>query len=365
MAGEAENSASPNGLAREFVTGPENRLAAATIERLLTPNDEPAFDESTVASDDESSYLFSRNQSLSPVIFYGPPGTGKSHLVHGLVEAWKHLRPDDSVVLITAAEFAQQYADAVDKRAVGRWRSRFRSADLFVLEDLAHLSTKLAAQSELLHTIDSLADRDSLVIVTSRLPPHELPTLLAGLQSRLLAGLSVPLVLPEADARRQILSRLCEVRKLSLSETSLRLLARSLVLPAPELSGVLANLEHAARTTGRALDDSFVRAYVRQRAAARQPPLRAIATHTSRHFALRVSDLRSPSRRRGVVQARDVAMYLARQLTSKSLKQIGEYFGGRDHTTVLHGCRKTERLMHSDSATLDAIVALRQSLATG
>lgn len=374
--GAAEISASPNGLAREFVTGPENHLAAATIERLLTltrsaseaatlTRSASEVDPATQTAESLASALSAAHPHLSPVVFYGVPGTGKSHLVHGLVEAWRSLRPNDSVVLVTASEFAQQYADAVDKRVVSGWRIRFRSADLFVLEDLVLLSTKPAAQAELLHTLDALADRESLVIVTSRLAPHEMPNLLTALQSRLSAGLCVPLALPETDARRRILSKLCQVRQLSLSESSLRLLARSLALSAPELSGVLANLEHAALAAGRELDDPFVRAYVTQRAAARQPPLRTIATHTARHFVLRVADLRSGSRRRGVVQARDVAMYLARQLTNKSLKQIGDYFGGRDHTTVLHGCRKTETLLRSDSTTLDAVLALRQQLATG
>ena len=268
-------------------------------------------------------------------------------------------------MLIPAAEFAQQYAEAVEKHTVSGWRIPFRTADLLVLEDLLHLATKPAAQAELLHTLDELADRGALAVVTSRLSPHELANFLPGLQSRLQAGLCVPLVVPQLEARRKILAALCDKRQLSLGDGSLRLLARSLAMSVPELSGVLANMELAARSSGRGLDDNFVQAYIAQHCAARHPPLRTIATHTARHFALRVVELRSSSRRRGVVLARDVAMYLSRQLTGKSLKQIGEYFGGRDHTTVLHGCRKTETLMLSDPATLDAITALRQDLASG
>lgn len=345
---------------REFVAGPENRLAASTVNWLTAQWLTGQW------LTDEGLLNRGRDQkNPSPVVFHGPPGTGKSLLVRGLFDCWKRQHVAGKALLLSAAEFAQQYAAAVDKRDISAWRRDVRTADLLVLEDLLHLATKAAAQAELLHSLDELADREALVVVTSRLSPAELTSFLPALQSRLQAGLSVPVAIPDIAARREILSAWFAARQLSVGDGSLRLLARSLVLPAPELWGVLNNMQLAARSAGRAPDDSFVQAYLRQYCCGRQPPLKTIATHTARHFALRVAELRSASRRRGVVLARDVAMYLSRQLTRKSLKQIGEYFGGRDHTTVLHGCRKTESLMRSDPATLEAITALRQALASG
>jgi chromosomal replication initiator protein len=370
MADETNRAAASNGATREFVVGPENRLAAATIERLLETPDDRGLDRTADRPHPGPGYPLAGAEGegekiahLSPVVFYGASGSGKSHLAHGLAEVWKRLRPNESVVLVKASEFAQQYAKAVDKHSVAAWRAPFRSADLLVLEDLIQLASKAAAQIELSQMLDALTDRGALAVITTRLPPHELTNFHAGLQSRLTAGLCVPLLLPEAEARRQILVKLCDARRIALSDNTLRTLARALVLSAPELAGVLINLEHAARSTGQPLDDRLAQAYLSRRNRSRQPPLRAITTHTARHFALRVAELRSASRRRGVVVARDVAMYLARQLTSMSLKQIGHYFGGRDHTTVLHGCRKTESLMRSDVATQEAVVALRQRLA--
>lgn len=360
---DAADGAAP-GMLREFVVGPENRLAAAAIAQLLSLGGDGSAGNATEGAAYSNGFATARPHP-SPIVFYGPPGTGKSLLVRGLFESWKGNRVGENLVLLSAAEFAQQYAEAVEKRSVTSWRRQLRAADLLVLEDLLYLTTKTAAQAELLHTLDELADREALVVVTCRVSPAELTNFLPGLRSRLQAGLCVPVSVPQVEARRAIWSAWFAARQLSLGDGSLRLLARSLALPVPELSGVLNNMQLAARSAGRALDDKFVQTYLTQYCAGRQPPLKTIATHTARHFALRVAELRSASRRRGVVLARDVAMYLSRQLTRKSLKQIGEYFGGRDHTTVLHGCRKTESLMRSDPATVEAVAALRQALATG
>ena len=110
------------------------------------------------------------------------------------------------------------------------------------------------------------------------------------------------------------------------------------------------------------LDEALIRKYLASRQSPRQPSLQAIASQTARYYALRVTDLKSSSRRCAVVAARDIAMYLARQMTAKSLKQIGDYFGGRDHTTVLHGCRKTEHLLQSDPGARLSVLELRRGL---
>lgn len=343
--GESASSAPPRGL----VLGPENRLAASIVERLL---------DVAATTRDESRFP-------SPIMIHGQPGTGKSHVVHGLALSWKRSRPGDKIVVLSATEFARQYADAVDQRAVGTWRAKLQSADLLVLEDLLQLATKPPAQAQLLHLLDGFDDRGSLAIVTSRSAPHELSSFLPGLVSRLGGGVVLPLLPPETDTRRQILANLCDCRGFKLSDSTLKTLARLLAQTAPELAGALAKIELAARAEGRTVDDQLVAAYAAQRTGESQPALKSIASHTARYFAFRVAELRSPSRRRGVVMARDVAMYLARQLTGKSLKQIGDYFGGRDHTTVLHGCRKTEDLIRSDPTTHEAVVELRQLLATG
>ena len=153
------------------------------------------------------------------------------------------------------------------------------------------------------------------------------------------------------------------LREFELADSILKLLAEGLAGTVPELLGAMLQLEVPARQEGRRVDARRVREFLSRRDEALRPKLRDIAALTARHFSLRLADLRGASRRRLVVAARDVAIYVCRQLTSESLGRIGEYFGGRDHTTVLHACRKAQEQMDADPAIRQAIDQLQRKLA--
>ena len=320
------------GTVPDYLLGPENQLARVAVEAILEGG----------------------SDHLNPIVFHGPPGIGKTHLAMGLAAAWKSRNRQSQALYVPAIDFARELTDAIEEQAVDDFRARYRHPSLLALDDVERLSPKEAAQRELLYTIDALLESGGRVVLTSSTPPEYLAGLLPGLSGRLLSGLSVGLALPGFETRIAILTQLAQSRPIAVGEAVLRLLAEKLSAPVPALVAALHNLELAARLEGSAITLERARRYLAERSSLEQPTLREIAAATARHFSLKLADLRSPSRRRTVVAARGVAMYLARTLTVQSLTQIGVYFHGRDHSTVSHGCRKTRRLLDSDPAIRDA-----------
>ena len=190
----------------------------------------------------------------------------------------------------------------------------------------------------------------------------QLPGILPSLQSRLVAGLSIALMPPGPEARTAILQALAEQRNVDLPAPLARQLAEGLVGTAPELSGALMQLAMRHGLNGGKIDARAVRKYLARREGPREPSLHDIALATARHFSLKLSDVRSAVRRRALVTARGVAVYLARHMSGANLEEIGRYFGGRDHATVLHSCRKTEALLQTDATVQEAIYLLREEL---
>jgi chromosomal replication initiator protein len=326
-----EEGASPTNL-ENFVAGPENRLVEVVIHAVLEGH----------AGD------------YNPIFLYGPSGTGKSHLAQGLAAAWKARHRRLRMQCITAVDFARELAEAIESQGVEDFRAKYRQAALAVFEDLGELgqkrSEKLSAQEELIHTLDALVQRGSWVIVTCAKSPAELHDILPALQSRLMAGLTVPLAPPETAARLTILERVARERQFHLPKSAAQFLAEGFYGTVPELLGALTQLEVPARREGKSLDLRTVRRFLDEKKRAGAPEIPQIAAAVAKHFGLKLSELRSPSRRRAVVNARAVAIHLARKITRASLDQIGRYFGGRDHTTMMHSCRKIEELLRDEPA---------------
>jgi len=326
-----------------FLAGPENRLVEVVVRSVLDqqPN------------------------GYNPIVLYGPSGTGKSHLASGLAAEWK-ARNRRRVECISAVDFARELADAIETQAVEEFRTKYRQAELLVFEDIGRLvnrkSEKLSAQDEFVHTLDALIERGAWVIVTSASAPGEMTGILPVIQSRLMAGLTVPLAPPEPNTRLAIINRLAELRKIDLPEPAAQTLAEGFNGTVRELMGALTQLEVPARRAGGHIDVNAVRSLLAERSREYKTSIHAIALVTARHFGLKLSELRSPSRQRAVVTVRDVAAYLARNIMKCSFDEIGRYFGDRDHTTMMHSWHKMENLINNDPAMRHEVEELSREI---
>lgn len=342
---DAPAARSAAALEGRFVVGPENRLAEATVART----------QALAGQADR--------ELLSPLVFYGPAGSGKTHLAEGLAAWWRSARPRSAVQVTTAREFADRLSAVARRGELEKWRGGLRGAELLVIEDVQQLATRRAAQQELWHLLDAAADRGSLVVLTLRGLPSQVQGLLAGLRGRMTAGLVVPLSLPSPATRRALVERLAKARGLQLPARLLAQLADQYGTTVEALCSALAELEGLAGDGP--LDAERWRRLMAASRTRQSLTLRGIATNVAKYFRLRLADLKSASRRQSIVQARGVAIYLARQLTDQSLQQIGSYFGGRDHTTVLNGYRRIERLSKRDPALRVAVEELTEQVLAG
>ena len=318
-----------------FVLGPENGLVRELVRAVTSST--PAY---------------------NPLVIYGASGVGKTTLAHLLVDQWQQAHPGATALRTTAADLARALAHAAETNSVAELRTRHQRCDLLLIDDVHDLADRTAAQQFLTTTIDALIRRGVLIIATLRQLPAESDSLIPLLASRLSGGLIVPLLPPATLARQEIVRQLARQLDLHLSdETTASFVGsdrRRSAATVPQLRQLLMQLASAAvhgRTIGEAIKDHE---------PAAKAVFRQTTTAVARHFLLTATELKGPSRRQHVVEARSSAMYLCRTLTDASLAEIGRHFGNRDHSTVLHACQKIQELTrrdHSFARTLDELTA--------
>lgn len=308
----------------DFVAGPENALARVAIEQLL------------------------RREGPHLVVFYGSAGMGKSLIARGLYERTVSQRGAKRVSLMTGADFARAHADASDTDAVEDFLQRFAGVELFILDDLEDLAGKGAAQRTLMTLLDHFENSGAFVVVTCDRSPLESNQLEPRLASILSAGLSAPLEPPGLAARRTIFSRLAENRRITLDDATIDLLAQRVTGTVLYMHSLVARLESESNERECAIDAQLVQTFLEEQQASQRPTLASITNAVAKYFNVKSPDLRSASRRQSIVRARGVAIYLARKHLGESLERIGQQFGGRDHTTILHALRTTESQLTTD-----------------
>jgi len=254
-------------------------------------------------------------------------------------------RPDARVQHLTAGEFAAEFADASAGKTIPLFQSATREFDVFVLEDVQVLEGRSQTQLQLLSLVNDLAATGCQVIWTSRIPPGELNGIDKKLLSRFRGGVVAQLQPLEIESRVRLLNHFAEFQHLALPADAAQDLAAGMEVSPRELWSVVGRLDTHSRQHRRPVNSDLVRRFLQHEVAPLKPRLDDICRAVARQFGISINVLRSRRQTRGVVLPRQCAMLLARQFSGRSLEQIGHYFGGRDHSTVIHACRRLARLI--------------------
>ncbi len=325
-----------------FVVGKPNALAHAAARRVI-----------------ESSIV-----PFNPLFLYGGVGLGKTHLMHAIAWAMQEQWPEKRVMYMSAEKFMYQFVRAVRSQDTMSFKELFRSVDVLMIDDIQFISGKESTQEEFFHTFNALVDQNKQIIISADKPPQDLTGIEERLRSRLAWGLVADIQPSTYDLRLGILKAKREMLQADVPDAVLEFLALKVTSNIRELEGALNRIvAHAdvvrqpitLETTQDVLQDLL-------RAHNRRITIDEIQKKVAEHYNIRISDMHSARRARNVARPRQVAMYLAKQLTSRSLPEIGRKFGGRDHTTVMHAVRKIEELMQDDEIFTQDIEVIRRAL---
>jgi chromosomal replication initiator protein len=336
------NPDSPNFDARyrfeTFVVGKANEVAATAAK--------------TLASADSVSF--------NPLFIHGGTGRGKTHLLHAIGQDFLARRPNARVVSMSAEKFMVEFVRALRENDTIGFKSRLRSADLLLIDDVQFIAGKDSTQEEFFHTMNEIITAGRRLVITSDRAPQDLDGIAPRILSRLSWGLVADINPADYELRLNILqSKLSALPGVDMPPNVVEFLARRLTNSIRELEGALNRIAAYALMTGRAIDLPFVEEVLANvlRANQRRISIDEIQTQVAEHYRIRKAEMTSARRAREVARPRQVAMYLSKQLTPKSLPDIGRRFGGRDHTTVIHAVRQIEKLRAAD-AELDADIRL-------
>ncbi|MDC0039294.1 chromosomal replication initiator protein DnaA [Gammaproteobacteria bacterium] len=289
-------------------------------------------------------------RAYNPLFIYGGVGLGKTHLMQAAGNAVVERVADARVVYVHSERFVADMVKALQHNEINNFKRYYRSLDVLLIDDIQFFAGKSHSQEEFFHTFNTLLDGQRQVIITSDRFPREISGVQERLISRFGSGLTVPIDPPELETRVAILIKKARAREVSLPEDVAFFIAEQIRSNVRELEGALHRLVASANFTGRTIDVDLARDALRDLLDAhqRQVNIQNIQKTVADYFKMRVSDLHSRKRSRQIARPRQMAMALAKELTSMSLPEIGDAFGGRDHTTVLHAQRKIKALLQTD-----------------
>ncbi len=325
-----------------FISGSSNQFAYAAAR--------------AVASNPATTY--------NPLFIYGGVGLGKTHLINAIGNAILEENPDMRVCYYTSEKFMNELINSLRYAKMDEFRKKFRSMDVLLIDDVQFIAGKERTQEEFFHTFNALYESHKQIVVTSDKFPKEIPGLEERLRSRFEWGLIADIQAPDVETKQAILKMKAEQNGIDLPENVALFLANSVSSNIRELEGYLVRLGAYASLTSTPITLAMAREVLKNILVEkrRELSIEEIQKTVATHFGIKVSDLKSAKRLKALVLPRQVAMYLCRQLTSCSYPDIGDKFGGKDHSTIIHAIKKIESKMAEDMQLSATVASIRSSL---
>lgn len=288
----------------------------------------------------------SSNNNYNPFLIYGGVGLGKTHLIHALGNIIMSDNPDSKVIYLHSERFVQEMITALQNKTIDQFKNFYRSVDVLLIDDIQFFAGKERTQEEFFHTFNALLEGQKQIIMTCDTYPKEVSGLEDRLKSRFGWGLTVSIELPDTETRVAILLSKAAQANIDLPQDVAFFIAQRIRSNVRELEGALRRVIATARFQGKKISVEFAKLALHDLIALqdKQVSIENIQKIVAEYYKIRVADLHSKRRTRSVARPRQIAMSLAKHLTSHSLPEIGDAFGGRDHTTVLYACRKIQEL---------------------
>jgi chromosomal replication initiator protein len=347
--------------------GEDTELPAAPLDARFT------FDSFVVGKPNELAHAAARRVAeggavtFNPLFLYGGVGLGKTHLMHAIAHELSARLGENKVLYLSAEKFMYRFVQALRDKQIMGFKELFRSVDVLMVDDVQFIAGKDSTQEEFFHTFNALVDQHKQIVISADRSPGEIKGLEERIRSRLQCGLVVDLHPTDYELRLGVLQQKAvyygsQYRGLVLSPGVLEFLAHRITSNVRVLEGALTRLFAFAGLVGREITLDLAQECLSDilRASDRKVTIDEIQRKVAEHYNVRLADLIGPKRLRTIARPRQVAMYLAKQMTTRSLPEIGRRFGGRDHTTIMHGVRKIEELMTTDSQLVDDIQMLRR-----
>ena len=320
-----------------FIVGKPNELAFAAARRVAESIDVP----------------------FNPLFLYGGVGLGKTHLMHAIAHEIKRRNPLRKVIYLSAEKFMYHFIKALRFKDTVGFKEQFRTVDVLMIDDVQFISGKESTQEEFFHTFNALVDQNKQLIISADKSPQDLEGIEERMRSRLGWGLVADIHPLTYELRLSILQAKEERLEVEIPDNVLEFLAHKITTNVRELEGALNRIAAFSSLVGRKINIEMTHDLLRDllKSSQRKVNIEQIQKRVSEHFNVKMSDMSSARRSRTIVRPRQIAMYLSKSLTSRSLPEIGRRFGNRDHTTVIHAVKKIEELRNTD-VSLDEDVEL-------